>query len=114
MNRYDLSLWDVGKRSLYVEKRNASKLSVLSGLRWFSSSLFRRTLRESLAPFAVKSPEAFDAKNSKDFREARKESALRNCITSISSRTSRFRLSRLHLNQDGIKRGGVAQVGKFF
>ena len=25
MNRYDLSLWDVGKRSLYVEKRKASK-----------------------------------------------------------------------------------------
>ena len=26
MNRYDLRLWDVGKRSLYVEKRKASKL----------------------------------------------------------------------------------------
>jgi hypothetical protein len=26
MNRYDLSLWDVRKRSLYVEKREASKL----------------------------------------------------------------------------------------
>jgi hypothetical protein len=31
MNRYDLSLWDVGKRSLYVEKRKASKLQLLSG-----------------------------------------------------------------------------------
>ena len=28
MNRYDLSLWDVGKRSLYVEKRNASKFNL--------------------------------------------------------------------------------------
>ena len=27
MNRYDLSLWDVGKRSLYVEKQKASKFS---------------------------------------------------------------------------------------
>ncbi len=26
MNRYDLSLWDVGKRLLYVEKGKASKL----------------------------------------------------------------------------------------
>ncbi len=26
MNRYDLSLWDVGKRSLYVEKQEASKV----------------------------------------------------------------------------------------
>ncbi|MFY9912547.1 MAG: hypothetical protein WCF22_09295 [Candidatus Sulfotelmatobacter sp.] len=25
MNRYDLSFWDVGKRSLYVEKQKASK-----------------------------------------------------------------------------------------
>ena len=29
MNRYDLSLWDVGKRSLYVEKWKASKLPLL-------------------------------------------------------------------------------------
>ena len=29
MNRYDLSLWDVGKRSLYVEKEKASKLPLL-------------------------------------------------------------------------------------
>jgi hypothetical protein len=29
MNRYDLRLWDVGKRSLYVEKRKASKLRLL-------------------------------------------------------------------------------------
>ena len=28
VNRYDLSLWDVGKRSLYVEKRKASKLGL--------------------------------------------------------------------------------------
>jgi hypothetical protein len=35
MNRYDLSLWDVGKRSLYVEKRKASKLTVLTLLRLF-------------------------------------------------------------------------------
>lgn len=26
MNRYDLSFWDVGKRSLYVEKWKASKV----------------------------------------------------------------------------------------
>jgi hypothetical protein len=59
MNRYDLSLWDVGKRSLYVEKQNASKpprstVALFVGLRW------------------------------------------------------------LHFHQDGIKRCGVAQVGKFF
>jgi hypothetical protein len=59
MNRYDLSLWDVGKRSLYVEKEKASKLPLL--------------------PVA-----------------------------------SSMRLGRLHLNQDGIKRRGVAQIGKFF
>ena len=29
MNRYDLSLWDVGKRPLYVEKEKASKLPLL-------------------------------------------------------------------------------------
>jgi len=27
MNRYYLRFWDVGKRSLYVEKRKASKIS---------------------------------------------------------------------------------------
>jgi hypothetical protein len=31
MNRYDLSLWDVGKRSLYVEKEKASKPTLV---RW--------------------------------------------------------------------------------
>jgi len=30
MNRYDLSLWDVGKRSLYVEKWKASKLPLFA------------------------------------------------------------------------------------
>ena len=34
MNRYDLSLWDVGKRSLYVEKRKASKLPLLPAVSW--------------------------------------------------------------------------------
>jgi|GraSoi2013_100cm_1033763.scaffolds.fasta_scaffold434535_2 hypothetical protein len=59
MNRYDLSLWDVGKRSLYVEKWKASKLPLLPVASWDG-------------------------------------------------------FGRLHFNQDGIKRGGVAQVGKFF
>jgi hypothetical protein len=35
MNRYDLSLWDVGKRPLYVEKRNASKPTVLLAMRLY-------------------------------------------------------------------------------
>jgi hypothetical protein len=30
MNRYDLGLWDVGKRQLYVEKRKASKLPLFA------------------------------------------------------------------------------------
>jgi hypothetical protein len=41
MNRYDLSLWDVGKRSLYVEKRKASKLPLyrrLHGMDWIDST----------------------------------------------------------------------------
>jgi hypothetical protein len=42
-----------------------------------SSSPFRRILRESLAPYAVKSLKAFDAKKANDFREVRKESVLR-------------------------------------
>jgi hypothetical protein len=59
MNRYDLSLWDVGKRSLYGREEKASKSATLAGgfMEW---------------------------------------------------------TWRLHINQDGIKRGGVAQVGKFF
>jgi hypothetical protein len=34
MNRYDLSLWDVGKRSLYVEKEKASKPPLLLVASW--------------------------------------------------------------------------------
>ena len=34
MNRYDLGLWDVGKRQLYVEKRKASKLLLFAAALW--------------------------------------------------------------------------------
>jgi hypothetical protein len=80
-NRYDLSLWDVRKLSLYGRARESVQAATrISCLSVAPGSGFDRAI-------AASGHQAVRRALATDF---------------------------LYLNQDGIKRGGVAHAGKFF
>ena len=79
-NRYDLSLWDLRKLSLY----GRAKRSVQNGSQFLSFGRVEMVVRVSLTPCGL--------------------------ISGRELPVSDF----LYFHQDGIKRGRVAHVGKFF
>jgi hypothetical protein len=101
-NRYDLSLWDLRKLSLYGRAFRSVQMPTDLAPLFAAISRFHPELN----PSSGESMMAARITSALHTRPARRDFFI--FLISMGLR------SKLYFNQDGIKRGGVAHVGKFF